>query len=143
MGSSPRYGRAPGRTSSRAAVRSWVLPGSTSETHSGTPPGAASACTFPAGSCALPEYHLSISFPFLLVTVRISHQTRAWFKGPWRLGERAWSAAFLVLGGSRRGDGDVGFGVEGAELVQEAAGTAGGGGPWLVAGGGAGGGAGR
>src|SRR5260370_41730949 len=60
------------------------------------------------------------------VTVRISHQTRAWFKGPWRLGERAWSATFLVLGGSRRGDGDVGFGVEGAELVQEAAGTAGG-----------------
>src|SRR5260370_30006355 len=58
------------------------------------------------------------------VTVRISHQTRAWFKGPWRLGERAWSATFLVLGGSRRGDGDVGFGVEGAELVQEAAGTA-------------------
>ena len=29
--------------------------------------GAASACTFPAGSCALPEYHLSISLPFLLV----------------------------------------------------------------------------
>src|SRR5260370_4271964 len=58
------------------------------------------------------------------VTVRISHQTRAWFKGPWRLGERAWSATFLVLGGSRRGDGDVGFGVEGAVLVQDAAGTA-------------------
>ena len=57
----------PGGTSSGAAVRSWVLPGSTPETHSGTPPGAASACTFPAGSCALPEYHLSISFPFLLV----------------------------------------------------------------------------
>src|SRR5260370_4377983 len=61
MGSSPRYGRAWGRTSSRAAVRSWVLPGSTSETHSGIPRGAASACTFPAGSCAFPEYHLSIS----------------------------------------------------------------------------------
>ena len=44
-----------------------VLPGSTPETHSGTPPGAVSACTFPAGSCALPEYHSSISLPFLLV----------------------------------------------------------------------------
>src|SRR6185437_2864197 len=44
-----------------------ALPGSTSETRSGTPPGAASACTFPAGRCALPECHLSISFPFLLV----------------------------------------------------------------------------
>ena len=43
------------------------VPGSTPETHSGTPRGAASACTFPAGRCALPEYHLSISFPFLLV----------------------------------------------------------------------------
>src|SRR6266581_7307524 len=63
MGSSPRYGRASGRTSSRAAVRSWVLPGSTSETHSGTPRGAARACTFPACSWALPEYHLSISLP--------------------------------------------------------------------------------
>ena len=30
------------------------------------PPRAARACTFPAGSCALPEYHLSISLPFLL-----------------------------------------------------------------------------
>ena len=46
---------------------SWVLPGCTSETHSGIPRGAASACTFPAGSCAFPEYHLSISLPFLLV----------------------------------------------------------------------------
>ena len=46
---------------------SWVLPGSTSETHSGTPPGAASACTFPAGAWALPEYQASISLPFLLV----------------------------------------------------------------------------
>jgi hypothetical protein len=46
-----------------------VLPGSTSLTHSGTPPGAASACTFPAGSCALPEYQASISVPFLLVLV--------------------------------------------------------------------------
>ena len=41
--------------------------GNTPDTHSGTPPGAASACTFPAGSWALPEYHLSISLPFLLV----------------------------------------------------------------------------
>jgi hypothetical protein len=24
------------------------------------------------------------------VTVRISNQMRAWFNGPWRLGERAW-----------------------------------------------------
>ena len=56
-----------GQDRSRAAVRSWALPGGTSETHSGTPPGAVRACTFPAGSWALPEYHLSISFPFLLV----------------------------------------------------------------------------
>src|SRR5260370_3073357 len=56
-----------GARSSRATVRSWVLPVSASETHSGTPPGAARACTFPAGSWALPEYHLSISLPFLLV----------------------------------------------------------------------------
>src|SRR5260370_26641757 len=56
-----------GARSSRATVRSWVLPVSASETHSGTPPGAARACTFPAGSWALPEYHLGISFPFLLV----------------------------------------------------------------------------
>ena len=47
-----QVGPGPGRTSSRAAVRSWVLPGSTPLTHSGTPPGAASACTFPAGAWA-------------------------------------------------------------------------------------------
>ena len=33
------------------------------------------------------------------VTVRISNQMRAWFNGPWRLGERAWSRVGLVLGG--------------------------------------------
>src|SRR6266849_2955422 len=60
------------------------------------------------------------------VTVRISHQMRAWFNGPRHFGLRAWSGAVLVLGGSSRDDGDVdvGVGVEGAELVQEAAGAA-------------------
>ena len=60
------------------------------------------------------------------MTVRISHQMRAWFNGPWHFGLRAWSGAVLVLGGSSRDDGDVdvGVGVEGAELVHEAAGAA-------------------
>src|SRR5256714_10575736 len=60
------------------------------------------------------------------VTVRISHQMRAWFNGPWHFGLRAWSGTVLVLGGSSRDDGDVdvGVGVEGAELVHEAAGAA-------------------
>jgi hypothetical protein len=35
-----------------------------------------------------------------LLTVRISNPTRAWLSGPWRLGERAWSAGFGVM---RRG----------------------------------------
>ena len=39
------------------------------------PARAASACTFPAGSCAFPEYHLSISFPFLLVFLS-AHRSR-------------------------------------------------------------------
>jgi hypothetical protein len=30
------------------------------------------------------------------LTVRIINQTRTWFIGPWRLGERAWSAGFGV-----------------------------------------------
>ena len=47
--------------------------------------------------------------------MRISHQMRAWFNGPWHFGLRAWSGAVLVLGGSSRDDGDVdvGVGVEG------------------------------
>jgi hypothetical protein len=53
--------------------------------------------------------------------VRIGNQTGAWFKGPCRCGSRAYSAG-LGLGGG--GDGDVVVGVEGAELVQEAAGPA-------------------
>ena len=59
-----------GRTSSRAAVTSWVLPGSTSQTHSGMPQGAASAWTMPACWCAFPEYQASISLPFRLVFCR-------------------------------------------------------------------------
>ena len=56
-----------GSTSSRAAVRSWVLPGSTSEPHSGTPPRGGQGLRVPAGSWAWPECHLAISLPFLLV----------------------------------------------------------------------------
>src|SRR5258708_24619473 len=68
------------------------------------------------------------------VTVRSSHQMRAWFNAPRHFGLRAWSGAVLVLGGSSRDDGDVDVGVggEGAELVHEAAGAAGGVGPLLV-----------
>src|SRR5450756_1133160 len=52
------------------------------------------------------------------VTVRIIHQTRTWFNGPWRLGERVWSAVVLALGGCR-GDGDVE--AEGPELAEAGA----------------------
>jgi hypothetical protein len=48
-------------------VMSWVLPGSAAETHSGMPEGPVRAWTRPAWWCAFPEYHLSISVPFLLV----------------------------------------------------------------------------
>src|SRR2546430_14725831 len=69
---------------------------------------------------------------------------RAWFNGPRHFGLRTWSGTVLVLGGSSRDDGDVdvGVGVEGAELVHEAAGAAVGGGFALVAAGGEGGGTG-
>jgi len=50
--------------------------------------------------------------------VRIIHQTRTWFNGPWRLGERVWSAVVLALGGCR-GDGDVE--AEGPELAEAGA----------------------
>ena len=50
----------------------------------------------------------------LPLTVRISNSTRAWFSGPWRLGERAWSAGVWVLCGG--GDGDVES--EGVELAE-------------------------
>jgi hypothetical protein len=43
------------------------LPGSAAETHSGMPEGPVRAWTRPAWWCAFPEYHLSISVPFLLV----------------------------------------------------------------------------
>ncbi len=46
-----------GRTSSRAAVRSWVEPGRTSETHRGKPPGSQMTCTLPPKAWCLPEYH--------------------------------------------------------------------------------------
>ena len=46
---------------------SWVLPGRAAETHSGMPEGPVRAWTRPAWWCAFPEYHLSISVPFLLV----------------------------------------------------------------------------
>jgi hypothetical protein len=34
--------------------------------------------------------------PVIEVTVRISHQTRAWFNGPWLYRLRAWSGMVLV-----------------------------------------------
>src|SRR2546423_15156423 len=66
------------------------------------------------------------------VTVRISHQRRAWFNGPWHFGLRAWSGAVLVLGGSSRDAGGVygGGGVEGAGLGLVPRGAGGGGRSW-------------
>ena len=42
------------------------------------------------------RHHASSVGSDRLLTVRINSQTRAWFSGPWRLGERAWSAGFGV-----------------------------------------------
>ena len=49
-----------------------------------------------AGGIGNIPFIVSNANPLILesVTVRIIHQTRAWFNGPWRLGERAWSAMF-------------------------------------------------
>src|ERR1700756_2511881 len=60
------YFRSTGSVFSRAAARSWTFPGSTSETHIGTPSGYITPWMFPPKSCFFPEYHESISRPFRL-----------------------------------------------------------------------------
>src|ERR1700742_4719594 len=54
----------------------------------------------------------------LLLTERILSRTRAWFRGPWRLGSRAWSGAVPGLGGCL-GDGHLE--AEGLQLAEVAA----------------------
>src|SRR5258708_39662008 len=60
---------------------SWAPPGSTSETHSGTPDGANRAWMLPPKPCALPEYHRSICLPFLLVLFSV-HRSDATLRAP-------------------------------------------------------------
>ncbi len=46
-----------GKSSYHTAVRSWVEPGQTLETHSGEPVGSNTTCTLPPKAWCLPEYH--------------------------------------------------------------------------------------
>ena len=60
-------GRSTLRTFPQAAARSWTLPGSASETHSGMPRGVNNAWMFPPKSWVFPEYHTSIVSPLRLI----------------------------------------------------------------------------
>jgi hypothetical protein len=69
------------------------LPGEPPRLLSATPPTGTStlSTTPPTGTSTCQRRHRPP------LTVRISHQTRAWFKGPWRRGLRAWSAGVWVF----------------------------------------------
>jgi hypothetical protein len=80
------------RTSSRAAVRSWVEPGETSETHNGIPFGAVSAWMLPPKLRVFPLNQESISLPFTEVFVSDRRSVEMIVPSRIRCGTPSWAA---------------------------------------------------